>query len=125
MSSRVVDFERIGKPIHLFTSDELYHVLRNADDRVDNMLVINEDGNIKIIQEIQDGILYPVRNESWNAGNMYVGKYADLSDHFQLYIQLLNSWRNYLKYDKDHTIDYYHNVNETEAELIEEVKIFM
>ena len=52
--------------------------MRNADDRHNNQLVVDEDGYVKIISDNKDGMLYPVRLECWNAGNNYVGKFSKL-----------------------------------------------
>ena len=120
-----ITFEKEGKPSHLFTKAELYQALYAADDREDNMLVINEDGYINIIQKISEGVLYPVRHETWGAGNVFVGKYADLSNYQEIYEQLLYAWRDYLKSGCSIFIDYYRAIEETEAELIGEIRKYM
>lgn len=43
--------------------------MQNADDRNNNMLVIDENGYAKIIQDINLGFYYSVRLESWNTDN--------------------------------------------------------
>ena len=65
---------RCGKPTHLFTKQEIEEAMRNADDRVDNQLIIDENGYAKVLKRDKYTYLYPVRHEAWDAGNMYVGK---------------------------------------------------
>lgn len=63
---------RCGKPIHLFTKQEIEAAMRYADDRLDNQLVIDENGYAKVIERDEGSYLYPVRHELWASGNMYV-----------------------------------------------------
>jgi hypothetical protein len=91
---------RNGMPKHLFSCEEIENVLRNGDDRVSNTLVIDENGYAKLIQG--NSLLrrtYPVAFESWDAGNIYVGKFADLSDVKNCYLNALYSWIDYLTND--------------------------
>ena len=116
-----LNIERCGKPEHLFTRDEIMELMKNADDRTDNMLVIDEDGYAKIIQKVQNGYLYPVSHEAWNAGNVYVGKYSNLSTLEDDYISSLQGWLLYLKYNRHVRMDYVHD-NKDENELLQEIK---
>ncbi len=70
---------RCGKPNHLFTKQEIEEEMRKADDRFSNQLIIEEDGYAKVIKNEGFGYLFPVRHESWSAGNVYVGEYSTLS----------------------------------------------
>lgn len=88
---------RCGKPAHLFTKQEIEEAMRNADDRVDNQLVIDENGYARVIQRDEYSDLYPVRHETWSAGNMYVGKYSGLSTLEDDYISSLQGWLSYLE----------------------------
>lgn len=115
-----VEIEKCGKPIHLFTKEEIRELMRNADDRRTNMLVIDEDGYARMIQDIRKSFLYPVRNESWQAGNVYVGKYSDLSDLDRTYICSLQGWLIYLQSGRTVYMDYEHH-NFNEEELLEEI----
>lgn len=87
-----------GKPTHLFTRNEIERNMKNADDRVNNQLVVDEEGYARIIKndQIRYGHLFPVRLESWNAGNMYVGKYSNLNTVDDDYHTLLQGWLDYL-----------------------------
>ncbi len=118
-----IEIKRVGKPTHLFTRSEIEEIMRNADDRVENQLVIDEDGYAKIINDTVEGVLYPVRHESWNAGNMYVGKYSQLRTLNENYIMSLQGWLLYLKTGKMQCMDYIHE-NTNEEQLIEEIKKF-
>lgn len=112
---------KMGKPTHLFAKNEIKEIMQNADDRVDNQLVIDENGYAKIIKDEAYGYLYPVRHESWDAGNGYVGKYSKLLSLDNIYIASLQGWLLYLKTKKNIYMDYVQE-NTDEEELIEEIK---
>lgn len=97
---------RHGKPLHLFTKEEIEEVMRNADDRLNNQLVIDENGYAKVISEHRYGHLFPVRHETWMAGNEYVGKYSNLSSLDDDYISSLQGWLSYLKTARNQYMDY-------------------
>ncbi len=113
--------ERCGKPTHLFTKSEIQELMRGADDRETNILVIDENGYAQMMQSISDSQLYPVRNEAWQAGNMYVGRYSNLSDLNRTYICSLQGWLMYLETGRTVYMDYMHDNNNIE-ELIQEIK---
>lgn len=114
---------RCGNPIHLFTKQEVEKAMRNADDRVNNQLVIDENGYAKVIEKDKYSYLYPVRHETWNSGNMYVGKYSNLSTLDDDYISSLQGWLLYLKTGKTMYMDYVHD-NRNEEELIQEIMTY-
>lgn len=117
-------FENIV-PKHLFTKEEIEKLMRNADDRHNNVLVINTDGYAEIIQDdIEKAHHYPVRHESWNVGNKYVGKYSNLSTLDEDYITSLQGWLIFLKSHKHVYMDYVHE-NNNEDELIEEINYIL
>jgi Serine/threonine protein kinase len=116
-----IQFKRCENPTHLFTKSEIEEAMRNADDRKNNMLVIDENGFAKIIQNINDGYLFPVRNESWGAGNVYVGKYSRLSTLNDDYIASLQGWLLYLQTGRKVYMDYTHE-NTNVAELLDSIK---
>jgi len=116
-----IELKKNGKPIHLFTKSEIESVMRSADDRKDNMLVIDENGYAQVIDNKNNIFLYPVRHESWDAGNMYVGKYSSLNTLDYDYISSLQGWLNYLKYERAIYVDYL-SENKNEEELIKAIK---
>ena len=95
--------------------------MRNADDSVTNQLIIEEDGHAKVIKDDGYGYLFPVRHESWDAGNLYVGKYSKLSRLDDYYISSLQGWLLYLKSGRKQNMDYIHQ-NANEKDLLEEIK---
>lgn len=95
--------------------------MRIADDRNHNMLVIDENGYAKVIQDINKGILYPVRHESWNAGNVYVGKYSKLSTLDDVYVSSLQGWLMYLQSGVSMYMDYVHENKDIDI-LIQEIR---
>lgn len=107
--------------MHLFSKEEIEEVMRNADDRNNNMLVIDENGYVKIIQNIDHGLLYPVGHEAWNAGNIYVGKYSKLGTLNEDYISSLQGWLIYLRTGERVYLDYVHE-NVDEDELIKSIR---
>lgn len=95
-----VKIQRLSIPEHLFTLEEIKSLMQNADDRVSNMLVIDENGYPNILSDFRQASSYPVRLDSWDAGNCYVGKYSRLLSLKDNYQQALEGWCDYLKYGK-------------------------
>jgi histidine kinase len=114
---------RCGKPIHLFTKQEIEAAMRYADDRLDNQLVIDENGYAKVIERDEGSYLYPVSHESWVSGNMYVGKYSSLSTLEDDYISSLQGWLLYLKTGRPQYMEYVHD-NRNEKDLIQEIMTY-
>ena len=114
---------RCGNPIHLFTKQEIEVAMRYADDRLDNQLVIDENGYAKVIERDEGSYLYPVRHELWCSGNMYVGKYSSLSTLEDDYISSLQGWLLYLKAGRPQYMDYVHD-NRNEIDLIQEIMTY-
>ena len=92
-----IDLLKVNIPTHLFTKDDIRNLMRNADDRTDNQLVVDEYGVPHILTRRNEGMLYPVRAETWDAGNNYVGKYSNLATLDETYIGMLHAWLLYLK----------------------------
>lgn len=112
---------KCGKPTHLFTKEEIEVEMRKADDRVCNQLIIDEDGYAKVIQNNGYAYLFPVRHESWDAGNVHVGKYSSLLTLEENYIKSLQGWLIYLKTGKSKRMEYVHE-NTNVQNLLEEIK---
>lgn len=110
-----------GTPSHLFTEKEIEELMRNADDNNFNKLVIDEDGYAHIIQNPKQGFLYPVSQETWDAGNMYVGKNSNLSDLHDSYVLCMHLWLAYLETGQYMYDDYYVSDNGLDK-IIEKVK---
>lgn len=118
-----VNAVRCEKNTHLFTKQEIESTMRNADDRVNNQLVIDENGYAKVIERDEYSYLYPVRHESWAVGNMYVGKYSNLETLEDDYISSLQGWLLYLKTGETTYMDYVHDNHDEEA-LIQEIMTY-
>lgn len=118
-----IELIRAGKPSHIFTKGEIEDVMRNADDRMDNVLVIDEEGYAHVVEFSDAVFLYPVRHELWNAGNKYVGKYSSLATLEDNYISSLQAWLEYLSYGKSVYVDYIQD-NKDEECLLGEIKKF-
>ena len=118
-----ISLRRHGIPTHLFDKSVIENVMRNADDRRNNQLVIDEEGYAKIISDDEDGMLYPVRLEYWNAGNNYVGKYSKLCTLDEDYKYCLHGWLRYLMTGRKQYMDYLTEEIE-EDNLISKIKEF-
>ncbi len=116
-----IHLKRCGKPVHLFTKEEIEVLMRGADDRRRNILVIDENGRANIIHDISLGSLYPVRHEAWNARNNYVGKYSDLSTLNDTYLQSLQGWLSYLESGQMQYMDYTRGEQDID-DLIEKIR---
>lgn len=115
---------RAGLPVHLFTKEEIKHLMETADDRIANKLVIDENGYAKLIHNPYEGVLYPVSHETWCAGNKYVGKYSNLTDLDDSYISSLHGWLYYLKNGNEVCLyEYSNQLNENN--LIRAIKYFL
>lgn len=112
---------KVGQPQHLFTKEEIRAEMVAADDRVDNILVIDGNGYARIIQIPNQSKLYPVIHETWCAGNNYVGKYSHLYDLDSAYHYCLAKWYDYLKEGVGQPMDDYDGCLKSEEELREEI----
>ena len=110
-----------GAPSHLFTECEIEKLMRDADDEFNNKLVIDENGYAHIIQNPQQGLLYPVSQETWCSGNMYVGKDSSLSDLHDSYVLCMHLWLKYLETGQ-HMYDDYYVSDDGLDKIIEKVK---
>lgn len=119
-----VSLRRIGNPTHLFSKQEIEELMRSADDRVNNTLVIDENGYAQIVQRHNESMFYPLRHETWNAGNVYVGKYSRLTDLDDTYIYSLEKWLEYLTTSKKAIYQDYVSYSKSIEELIKEINRF-
>lgn len=115
-----IEILKTGNPKHLFTQDEIGVAMRQADDRVHNVLVIDEDGYAHVISDIYRASSYPVRHETWDAGNCYVGKYSTLRTLDDMYVQSLEGWYDYLTHGHSVHKDYIDGVLSRD-ELIQKI----
>lgn len=117
--------DRIRKPEHLFTKDEIEEVLRNGNDHVNNRLVIDVQGYPHLINGINNDVeFYAVRHEGYNAYNNYVGEYSTLQHLDDEYMSSLIAWKKHLEYGRSICISYYDN-KKTEEELINEIEAIL
>lgn len=79
-----------------FTLEKITKLMRDADDRTGNKLAIDEYGRPVLLQDVREADFYPVTQETWCAGNRYVGKYSDLSDAEDSYHNMLQGWLDYM-----------------------------
>lgn len=108
---------RFSKP-HLFTIKELQNVLAQGNDNINNSLIIDFDGYVKLIPTDTDIDFIPykkyaVRHETYDARNGYVGKVFNDNLFFNLYLNLLDKWLSHLICCRSLYLDCYkNNLNE-------------
>ncbi len=120
-----VDVLKVENPDHLFTQDEIKTLMVVADDRVDNTLVIDEEGYAQILTERAEAKFYPVINETWCERRKYVGKYSNLSDLQPAYHYSLGKFRDYLTTGVGQPTEDYDEYYESEEELLTEINQLM
>lgn len=117
-----IDIEcRITKyPKHLFTKEELRQVIQNGDDRVDNVLVIDENGFAHLVQNNEH--LYPIHPRRWDAGNVFVGKYSKMEHLNETYHDALKEFLEYLDTNATSEIRRKHCELDKDEDIISEIK---
>ena len=90
---------RFSKPANLVpTRAQLKDIIAGGNDRYHNALVIDSNGKFKLIELINQSTAelqnFPVRYETFQPGNGYVGYSASNDELFieQTYITLLEAW---------------------------------
>ena len=114
-----VSFVMRKKARHLFTKKEVEQVIRNADDSVDNRLVINEYGRLCVVQINQD--LYPVCFEYWPRNCGYFGKLVSEKHLAEVYSFALSGYLSYLKTGTSEYVDFDY-VGGSDEEKIKKIK---
>lgn len=114
-----IEIRKNINPQRLFTKEELREVILAADDRLDNILVIDENGSAHIVQD--DETLFPICNSTWCHGNNYAGKYSDMKHLDRVYSYMLCAWLEYLKTGK-HQYTSNNVISATDDEVIHEIK---
>jgi len=118
-----IKLHRIAPPAHLFTKEEIEKVMREGDDSIDNVLVIDADGFALVVPARENYNLYPVRHEIWCAYNKYVGKHSPLSSLDDDYLGSLKGWLKHLQTGNKVCVnDVYREW--TESKLIAEIHKF-
>jgi serine/threonine protein kinase len=118
-----IKWKRINKPTHLFTKKEIEALMKEADDKEGNKLVIDEYGYAQMMPIKVDGTLYPVFHEAYGARNNYIGKYSDLSILDQDYEESLTAWLDHLTYNRYVYVGDDGNIG-NENEIIRKIKKF-
>lgn len=109
---------RIGKPTHLFTKEEIRNLILGADDNNNNQLVVNENGYAQMISYPERGHYYPVSIETFCSGNGYVGEEPHPMDLEGCYGLMLILWCEYLKTGKSHYDDCYVELKPEEKQIL-------
>ena len=85
----------------VFTFKELENVLKKGDDKKRNTLVVDENGNLALVQN--DAMSYPVRFEMFCSGNGYVQDLEFLNEDLSaaLYDHITNDTIHVTQAEKD------------------------
>lgn len=114
---------RIGNPSHLFTYEEVYECMHQADDRKGTRLVVDENGLVHVLEgHHRDYDLYPVYGTYFNPRNNYVGKYSDFPLRRDAYMDLLCGWERYLKSGKPQKYGVW-DYQRTEQDVLNSIRI--
>ena len=108
-------------PAHLFTRDEIEKLMREADDRRGNKLVIDENGYAQMLPPDARGDLYPVSHETYCERNNYVGKYSNLPTLDSDFHDSLAAWKDYLELGCHEYCDGSEYSCESDEKLIEDI----
>lgn len=87
-----------------FSKESIKELMKSADDRFVNQMVIDEFGYANIVQKY--GETYPVRLEKWAAGNNYVGKYSELNTLDYVFNCCKRGFCHYIKTGKFQYVDF-------------------
>jgi len=118
-----VELNMVRKPIHLITKEEIKELMVKADDRQDNTLVLDGEGYAHIIIDSKESMFYPVCTETWQAGNCYVGKYADVDSQIEAEYALI--LQGLIKYLRSGRRTYANDSFGNEEDMICEIKELM
>jgi serine/threonine protein kinase len=122
-----VDIHRVKKPAHLFTKEELYELLINANDKIYNRVVIKTNGRLGLISGEIDYLelkRYVYRGWQFNAFENAVGKESKLHFIDEVYLDLLAGWCFHLENNRrsyQSSSDYFHGLNEDQ--LLERIRV--
>jgi hypothetical protein len=108
-----------------FTKEEVAQVLRAGDDNRNNSLIVDFEGNVKLVPFTNNNKTYAARFETFGAGNGYVGEKSQLNHLTGTYQALLEAWVSYLEYGQANKIgvyrdyaDYHKTIEELQEEAV-------
>ena len=114
-----VSFVMCKKSRRLFSKKEVDRVVRNADDSVDNWLVVDECGHLCVVQTNQD--LYPVLIERWPRNCGYFGKLVSEKHLAEVYSFALSGYLSYLTTGTSEYVDFDY-IGGSDEEKIKKIK---
>lgn len=108
--------EKNGTPQHMFTRKELEELMRAADDRVCNTLVVDDDGRFQMIHDRVSTWRYALTINYFSPYENRVGPYSPLSELDGLYSSALLHWLYYLQNGRENKCKIYENIDVTQLE---------
>lgn len=117
---------KVDMPTHMFAKKELYNLLFNGDNTVDNILIVDVQGYLRLIQlETLDKNsldIIPVRYKTFLAGNSSIGKGREILKCLdEIYKACLQGWIEYLKTKKSVCVESSYS-EKSKEELKREIK---
>ena len=103
-----------------------YEKLKAENKKLINAVVNGQDIEVEGQPKVRDTdeIRDELFNQTWDAGNNYVGKYSKLEALNDTYVGMLNAWLLYLKTGKRQKVDYF-DITSDENTLINEIQSIM
>lgn len=117
-----LELKRVKPPLHLFNREELIELLKKGDSFKYNGLVINENGNLELIDFKKfefESKFYPTYVVEFYSHYNSLGEFTNLdkSRIDRVYVQLLNYWLKHLwKSKRISYIDYFQITDPKELE---------
>jgi len=118
-----IEIIKVGNPSNLFTKEDIKKLMIEADDRHSNTLVIDEDGNAKLLSNRYEARVYPVVHSTWCERKVFVGKYSKLTELDSAYHYCLGAWLDYLRKGVGQSPSDYDSHYETDAELKKRIRL--
>lgn len=106
---------------------QLIEVIKNGNDRVNNSLILNVDGEFQLFENFHNGDAptVVVRYETAIANNGYIGEKASADNNYidAMYISMLRAWYNHLLTNKLNSYTDNYNPEDSAEKLIEKINI--
>lgn len=118
-----LEYEVLKFPLEIFSEEIIFKIMKEANDRKNNILVVDGDGSPKIINNYYEATSYSVRHELWESFNNYVGKYADEEYFKYVYYSMIKCWSIYLKTKRRVLVDFEVNFKDAQESLKEITQI--
>lgn len=119
-------FNKGNIPKHIFAKKELYNLLLNGDSTVDNTIIVDFQGYLRLIKldtlDKANLDIIPVRYRTFLAGNSSIGNGQEILKGLdEIYKACLQGWLEYLKTKKSVCVESSY-CEKSKEELKKEIK---